>query len=92
MLTDVLPRRVQGVEVVQVGEGAEELLRAAHLVPNNESSLAAALDLEDLNDGPVSRLDVPHDALVKLQSVLAGLLKEDSVRHRPDIRLVISAR
>lgn len=78
-LTDVLPRGIQRVEVVQVRESAEELLRAAHLVADDETALARALDLEDFDDGSKALLDIPHHALVDLERVLASLLQEDGV-------------
>ena len=87
--TDIFPRRVERVEVVEVGEGAEELLGAAHLVADDDAALARALDLEHLDDGPVALLDGPHHALVDLERVLARLLQEDRVRHRADVRLAV---
>ena len=65
--------------MVQVGESAEELLRAAHLVADDEAALAAAFDLEHLDDGPVALLDVPHHLLVDLERVLARFLEEGRV-------------
>ena len=75
--------------MVEVGERAEELLGAAHLVADVDAALARALDLEHLDDGPVALLDGPHHALVDLQRVLARLLEEDRVRHRADVRLAV---
>ena len=47
-LLDILARRVERVKVVKVGQGAEELARAAHLVADDETAFAAAFDLEYL--------------------------------------------
>ena len=79
VLTDVFPREVQGIEVVQVRERAAELLGAAHLVADDDAALARALDLEHLDDGPVALLDGPHHALVDLERVLARLLQEHGI-------------
>ena len=50
-LLDVLAGGVEGVEVVQVGQCAEELARAAGLVADDEAALPAAFDFEDLKRG-----------------------------------------
>ena len=78
--------------MVQVGERAEELLRATHLVANHDTALARALDFKDLDHWPVPLLHAPHNTLVDLERVLARLLQEDRVRHRADVRLAIVAR
>ena len=87
--TNILPRGVERVEVVQVGESAEELLRAAHLVANHDAALARALDLEDLDDWAVTLLHAPHNVLVDVERVLARLLQEDRVRDCADVRLAV---
>lgn len=71
--------------MVQVGEGAEELAGAAHLVTDDEAPLSCALDCELLDDGPVASLNVPHHLLVDVERVLGRLLEEDRVRHSADI-------
>lgn len=47
-LLDVLASGVQRVEVVEVGQRAEELACSAHLVADNEATLPAAFNFEDL--------------------------------------------
>ena len=46
--------------MVEVGEGTEELGGAALTVANDHATLAGAFHLEDLDDRPVTLLDVPH--------------------------------
>ena len=78
--------------MVQVGESAEELLRAAHLVANHDAALARALDFEDLDDWAVTLLHAPHNVLVDVERVLARLLQEDRVRHSADVGLAVVPR
>lgn len=70
----------------------EEILGSTHLVANNDPPLASPLDLIHLNDGPISRLHVPHDVLVNVHSILGGLLKEAGVRHKSDVGLAFSVQ
>ena len=78
--------------MVQVRERAEELLRAAHLVADDDTALARALDFENLDDWPVPLLHAPHNALVDLERVLARLLQKHGVGDRTDIGLAIDER
>lgn len=91
LLTNILPRGVERVEMVEVGERAEELLRAVHLVTDDHPALARALDFEDLNDRSETLLDIPHNALVDLERVLACFLQEDGVRNSTDVCLPVSS-
>ena len=83
--TNILPRRIQGIKVVQIRQRGEELARPAALVPDHEPALAGAFDLEDFNDRTIPRLDVPHHALVDLQSVFGGFLEEGGVGDGADV-------
>lgn len=65
--------------MVQIRERTEELLRAAVLVANHEAALARSLDLERLDHRTVAVFDVPQNALVDLERVLARFLEEDGV-------------
>lgn len=71
--------------MVQVAQGAEVVRGAAHLVPDDEPALAAALDLEHLDHGPVPVLDVPHDVLVDVERVGRGALEKRLVGHAADV-------
>lgn len=70
----------------------EEVRRAAHLVANDETPLATALDLKDFHDRAVTAFDLPHDALVDLEGVFASLFEEDWVRDGADVSAPIGAR
>lgn len=75
--------------MVQVGESAEELACTAHLVANHKPVLAATFDLEDLDNGTIPLLDVPHDILVDLQRIRTGLLKEDGIRYSANVSFAV---
>jgi hypothetical protein len=51
-LTDILPRRVQPIKVVQIGQGTEKVLGPAHAIPNHNPALARPLDLHTQNQNP----------------------------------------
>ena len=89
VLTDILPRGIERIEVVQVGESAEEFACTAHLVANHKPVLAATFDLEDLDNGTIPLLDIPHDILVDLQGIRAGLLKEDGIRYSANVSFAV---
>lgn len=91
-LTDILPRTIQRVKMVQIRERAEELARPAHLVPNHKPALPRALHRELLDHGPVPFLDVPHHLLVDLERVLGGFLEEHGVRDRADVSCAMRVR
>lgn len=55
------------------------------LETNDDAPFAAVLDLEHLDDGTFSLLDLVHDALVNLEGVVAGLLEEAGVGDGPDL-------
>jgi len=67
------------------------MCRATHLVSNDDSTLARALDLVHLNDGPVTRLDIPHDLLVYVQGIPAGLFEKDGVGDGTNVGLAVDA-
>jgi hypothetical protein len=91
-LFDILASRVELVVVVKIRKSAEEVRRAAHLVANDETPLATALDLKDFHDRAVTAFDLPHDALVDLEGVFASLFEEDWVRDGADVSAPIGAR
>lgn len=84
-LLDILARRVEAVEVVQVGQGREVLVGAALLVGNDNTLLARVLHLKALDDGAVALLALVHDLLVQLEGVRGGTLKERGVGNRADV-------
>ncbi|KAI3480571.1 hypothetical protein L1887_57291 [Cichorium endivia] len=84
-LLDVLARREEAVEVVEVREGAEEAVGGAHSVADDDPALAAALDLEHFDDGALAAEDLVHDALVDVERVVASLGEEGLVRDGADV-------
>jgi hypothetical protein len=80
VLTDILPRTVQRIKVVQVRKGAKELGGATHLVTNYKAAFPRAFHSKLLDHWTVTGLDVPHDFLVDVKGVLRRLLKEGRVR------------
>lgn len=80
-LFDILAGRVKTVKVVQVGESREELAGTTILVTNNKSALTRVLNLEHLDDRPVTALSLVHDPLIHFKSVLARLFEESGIRN-----------
>lgn len=70
----------------------KEAGRSAHLVGDDETSLARTLDLEHFHDRAIAAFDLPEYPLVDLEGVFAGLFEEDRIRHRADIGETIGAR
>lgn len=89
ILTDILPRRVELIEVIQIGQSTEELGCAAHLEPDDNPAFTAAFHFEDLDNGAVSLLDIPHDSLVDLDRVRCGFLEEHRVRDGTNVSFAI---
>ncbi len=85
--TNIFARRVQRIEVVQVGKRAEKLAGPAHLVSNDETAFPATFDLEYLDNRAVALLDVPHHLLVDLERVFARFLQKRGVGDRVYISL-----
>jgi len=75
-LLNVLASRLQAVEMVEFGQCAEVMRGTAHLVANEDTMLARALDLDDLDDGTIAVLNVLHNLLVNFQGVWGGALEE----------------
>ncbi len=84
-LLDVLPRREEAVEVVEIREGAEEAVGGAHAISNDDPALSAALDLEHFDDWALSAQDLVHDALVDVERVVTRLGEEGLVRDGTDV-------
>jgi len=80
-LLDILACRVQAVEVVELGQHAEVVSGAAHLVANDDTVLARAVDLENIDDRAVKVLEVLHDLLVGFEGVLGGAFEEQLVEY-----------
>ena len=89
--TDVFARRIKRVKVIQVRQCAEEVSRAAHLVPDHQAALAGTLNFEHFNHRTVTRLDIPHNVLVNLKRVVGCLFEEHGVRNSAYICLAICA-
>jgi len=62
--------------MVEFGQRAEVMRGTAHLVADEDTMLARALDLDDLADGAIAVLDVPHDLLVDFERVWRCALEE----------------
>lgn len=90
-LLDVLPRRVERVEVVKVTDGTEEVLCSAHFISNNDPAFPAALDLEELNNGSVALEHVPHDILIQSEGIFGRLVEESLVADRTNVDLAVGA-
>lgn len=73
--------------MVQIGKSAEELGGSSHLVSNDHAALTSALDLEDLDDRAMSRLDIPHHLLVDVEGVTGRAVQECLVRHLANVGL-----
>ena len=73
------------VKVVKIGQGREELLGSAHLVPNYNPPLPRLFDLEQLDDGSAPLPDLIHDVLINLERLVGSLFQERLVRDGLDI-------
>ena len=65
--------------------GPEKFARSPSLVANHEAFLPGPLDLKDLHDGTVTRLDVPDDVLIDFERIFGRLLEENGVGNGPDV-------
>lgn len=82
---DVLAGGEETVKVVEVGKGAEEAVGGTHAVTDDDSTLSATLDLKHLDDRALSAENLVHDALVDVESVVAGLGEEGLVGYSTNV-------
>lgn len=76
LLTDILPRTIKPIEVIQITQRPKEIPRSAHPIPNDDPALRRALDLEVLDDGAGACLDFGEDVRVDGECVGRGALEE----------------
>jgi hypothetical protein len=77
--------------VVQIRQRTEKVSCSAHFVPDDYAPLAGTLDFEYLDDGAITRLDIPQDALVNLKGIFARFFEKYGVGNGAYVRLAIAA-